>query len=438
MLWARAYSDSAYKELAQRYDAKFGGFSGAPKFPTPHNMFFMLRYWKRTGDESALQMVEHTLQAMRQGGIYDHVGLGFHRYSTDERWLVPHFEKMLYDQALLAITYVEAYQATGKDEYARTAEEILRYVMRDMAGPEGGFYSAEDADSEGVEGKFYVWKQEEIERILDEDEAKLFIDAFKVLPAGNFHEEASGRLTGNNILHLRQPLPIMAERLGLDPADLESRLEKAREKLFSARNERVRPGRDDKILTDWNGLMIVALSKAAQVLGHPQYLDAAKRTAAFVLTSLRAPDGGLLHRYRDGESGLPAHVDDYAFFVWGLIELYEASFDVSYLQAALKLNAYMLEHFWDPKSGGFYFTSDEGTELPVRKKEIYDSATPSGNSVAALNLLRLARMTAGPELERKAERVGEAFPEVSIIFRRLTRCCCALWNSQWVRPARWS
>jgi uncharacterized protein len=403
--------DKAYRELSQRYDTKYGGFSGAPKFPTAHNMLFMLRFWKSTGDGSALDMVEHTLQSMRQGGIYDHVGFGFHRYSTDERWLVPHFEKMLYDQALLSLIYTEAYQATGKNEYAKTAGEILTYVLRDMTAPEGGFYSAEDADSEGVEGKFYVWKEEEIRHILDKSEAELVLDAFSVLPAGNFHEEASGRLTGDNILHVRQPLSRMAERLGLDLTDLETRLDLARTKLFRAREGRIRPHRDDKILTDWNGLMVVALARAAQVLGNSQYLEAAKKAAEFVLTTLRAQDGRLLHRYRDGEAGLSAHVDDYAFFIWGLLELYEASFDARYLQAALKLNTYFLEHFWDAESGGLYFTSDESEDLPVRKKEIYDGATPSGNSVAALNFLRLGRITANPELESKAALVGQAFSQ---------------------------
>ncbi|MBI5568670.1 MAG: thioredoxin domain-containing protein [Desulfomonile tiedjei] len=399
----------AASELAQRYDPKYGGFGKAPKFPTPHNMMFLLRYWRRTGETHALEMVEHTLQAMRRGGIYDHVGFGFHRYATDDTWLVPHFEKMLYDQALLAMTYTEAFQATGKPEFRQTAEEILRYVLRDMTSSEGGFYSAEDADSEGEEGKFSVWTVEEIRGVLDPDEVELAIQVYNLLPGGNFREEASGRLTGHNILHVRQTLPQLAARVEVDPQELEKRLEQIRVKLFQAREGRIHPLKDDKILTDWNGLMIGALAKAAQAFDRPEYAVAARKAADFILDTLRGADGRLLHRYREGNAGLPAHSDDYAFFTWGLLELYEATFDIRYLTEAVDLNAHLLEHFWDPNAGGLYFTSDDEHELPIRKKEIYDGATPSGNSVAALNLLRLGRMTANPELERKAETIGRAF-----------------------------
>ena len=400
---------TAYRQLSQRYDPRNGGFGSAPKFPTAHNMLFLLRYWKRNGEDAALRMVEHTLQAMRHGGIYDQVGFGFHRYSTDEHWLVPHFEKMLYDQALLAMTYIEAYQATGKEEYAKTAREIFSYVLRDMTAANGGFYSAEDADSEGVEGKFYVWKIDEIRSLLDGPEAELVTEVFRVGPAGNFQEEATGRLTGNNILHMTQASHQIAARLGMSTEEFESRLEQVRLKLFRARERRIHPHKDDKILTDWNGLMLAALSKGAQVFGQQEYAKAAMKAADFVLANLRSADGRLLHRYRDGEAGLPAHVDDYAFMTWGLLELYEATFQVHYLQAALDLNKHFLEHFWDASAGGFYFTSDDETELPVRKKEIYDGAVPSGNSVAALNLLRLSRITANPNLEKLAERLGQTF-----------------------------
>lgn len=399
----------AYEELSQRFDPLRGGFSQAPKFPTPHNMLFLLRYWKRTGDVRALEMVEKTLESMRLGGIYDHIGFGFHRYSTDSEWLVPHFEKMLYDQALLVMAFTEAYQATGKSHYAKTAAEILTYVLRDMTAPEGGFYSAEDADSEGVEGKFYVWNIGEIQRVLDPAEAALVTKAFNLKPEGNFNEEATGRLTGSNIPHWNKSSAEIAADLGTSAGDLENRLENARIKLFQARGQRVRPHKDDKILTDWNGLMIAALAKAAQTLNNREYSDAARKAADFVLTVMRNPSGGLLHRFRDGEAGLTAHVDDYAFFIWGLIELYEAVFDVRYLDAALELNQYLIEHFWDADMGGFYFTADDGEALLVRKKEIYDGASPSGNSVAALNLIRLGRMVADPELEKKADRIARAF-----------------------------
>jgi uncharacterized protein len=399
----------AFLELAQRYDPGYGGFGQAPKFPTPHNLLFLLRQWKRSGHGRALEMVEKTLQGMRMGGIHDHVGFGFHRYSTDPVWLVPHFEKMLYDQAMLLAAYTEAFQATGKSEYASTAHEIVTYVLRDMTSPEGGFYSAEDADSEGVEGKFYVWKASEIRHALDPVAAELVTQVFNVKESGNYREEATGHPTGDNILHLSKPLAETAKSLNIAESDLRELLETARKKLFDVREERVHPHKDDKILTDWNGLMIAALAKAAQVFDEPKYAAAASRAADFVLKNLRRPDGRLLHRYRDGNAGLPAHVDDYAFMIWGLLELYETDFRVDRLQTALELNALFLEHFWDSDRGGFFFTADDAENLIMRKKEIYDGAVPSGNSVAALNLLRLGRMTANTDLEKKAEQIGRTF-----------------------------
>jgi len=401
--------DAAYRQLAQRFDVRHGGFSQAPKFPTPHNMLFLLRYWKRTGDRRALEMVEQTLDSMRLGGIYDQVGFGFHRYSTDDRWLVPHFEKMLYDQAMLAMTYTEAYQATGKPSYAKTAQEIFTYVLRDMTSEQGGFFSAEDADSEGEEGKFYVWKLEEIQRALDDRQRDLAIAAFGLQQAGNFKEEATGRLTGNNILYLRRPAEKLAADFNLSDAGLESLLEQTRQELFESREKRIHPHKDDKILTDWNGLMIAALSQGYQVFHKPEYLDAAKRAADFILGTLRTSDGLTLHRYRDGEAGMPAHVDDYAFLVWGLLDLYEAGFEVRYLKSAQNLTQELLDRFWDASAGGFFFTADDGEQLILRKKEIYDGATPSGNSVAMLNLLRLARITGDPELEHRAHLIGRTF-----------------------------
>jgi uncharacterized protein YyaL (SSP411 family) len=400
--------DKAYRQLAERFDVTYGGFGHEPKFPTPHNLLFLLRYWRRTGDEKALEMVEHTLQMIRRGGIYDHLGLGFHRYSTDERWLLPHFEKMLYDQALLVMAYTEAYQATGKATYAQTAREILSYVLRDMTSPEGGFYSAEDADSEGEEGKFYVWAEEEIRQVLGDD-ADLVIQVYGVEQAGNFTEEATGRKPGTNVLHMKQALEDVAGRLGMPPPELEDRLTRARHRLFTHREQRIHPLKDDKLLTDWNGLMIAAMSKAAQALGRPEYTAAARRAADFMLARMRRSDGRLLHRYRDGDAGIPANLSDYAFLTWGLIELYEACFEVRYLEAALDLNRLMLDNFRDEAGGGFYLTPDDGEDLPVRRKEAYDGAIPSGNSVAMLNLLRLGRMTGDSELERHAADLGRAF-----------------------------
>ena len=399
-----------YEQLAKRFDGQHAGFSSAPKFPTPHNLLFLLRYWKRGGNEAALDMVEKTLQAMRRGGIYDHVGFGFHRYSTDSQWLVPHFEKMLYDQAMLAMAYTEAYQATGKEDYGKTAREIFTYVLRDMTAPEGGFCSAEDADSEGEEGKFYLWTQEEVRQALGNEEADFVAKVFNIEKDGNFAEQATRRKSGVNILHLRKPLEEIASDLNLSQQDLQAHLEVIRQKLFAYREKRVHPMKDDKILTDWNGLMIAALAKGAQAFDEPEYAEAACRAADFILGNMRKADGRLWHRYRDGQAGVEANLDDYAFLVWGLIELYEAIFDARHLGVALELTSDMVRHFWDEDGGGLYLMPDDGESLFVRKKEIYDGAIPSGNSVAMLNLLRLGRMTATSDLEEKAARIGRAFP----------------------------
>ncbi len=401
--------DTAYQQLAQRFDEKHGGFGEAPKFPTPHNLLFLLRHWKRTGDPKALEMVEKTLKNMRWGGIYDQVGFGFHRYSTDQTWLVPHFEKMLYDQALLVMAYAEAYQATGKEEYQETAREILIYVLRDMTAAEGGFFSAEDADSEGVEGKFYIWSEEEIRTILPPEEADLVIKVFNIEGDGNFLDESTKRKTGANILHLRKTLPEIASDLKMSEQVLQKRWTSAREKLFSVREERVHPQKDDKILTDWNGLIIAALAKASAAFGVAEYAEAAEKAVSFVFKHLRKSDGGLLHRYRDGDGAISGNLDDYAFLVWGLIELYEATFEARHLKAALDLNVVMLRHFWDEAAGGFFFSPDDGEVLIVRKKEIYDGALPSGNAVAMWNMLRLSRLTAESSLEEQAARIGRTF-----------------------------
>jgi len=389
----------AYKQLLIQFDSVNGGFGDRPKFPTPHNLIFLLRYWKRTGNEKALEMIETTLQAMRKGGIYDHVGFGFHRYSTDSNWLVPHFEKMLYDQALIAIVYIEAYQATKKDFYRKTAQEILSYVLRGMTSPEGGFYSAEDADSEGEEGKFYVWSKEEIKQILQKDGLDLAIKIFNIDEAGNYLEEASGKKTGKNILHLKK-LP-----------DIESleEIEKIRLILFKKREKRIHPHKDDKILTDWNGLIIAALAKAAVIFQEKKYLDIAKNAVNFILSKLRDSNKKILHRYKDSSAEIQGYLTDYAFFIWGLIELYEATFDIFYLETALELHQIQIEDFWDENIGGFYFTAKDGEKLLTRQKEIYDGAIPSGNSIAMLNLLRLSNITRNYELEEKADILSRVF-----------------------------
>jgi uncharacterized protein YyaL (SSP411 family) len=391
----------AYHGLSGIFDPQNGGFGSAPKFPTPHNLMFLLRYWWRNHDVYALQMVESTLQAMRMGGIYDHVGFGFHRYSTDAKWLVPHFEKMLYDQALLAMAYVEAYQATGKEEYAKIAREVLDYVLSDMTSPQGGFYSAEDADSEGVEGKFYLWSAEELKQLLNKEELALLIRLYDVHQDGNFE-------SGMNILRMRSSLADAASILKLSEDRLRDHVEGIRQKLNAARQIRVRPERDDKILADWNGLQIAALAKAASALDEQKYADAAAKAASFILEKLRTADGRLLHRYKE-EAGIMANLDDYAFLVWGMIELYESFFDGFYLREALQLNHDMLQHFWDTENGGLFFTPDYGEQLLVRQKESYDGAIPSGNSIAMLNLLRLSHLAGKPELEEKASVLAKAF-----------------------------
>ncbi len=405
----QATLERAFQQLSLRFDEQNGGFGNAPKFPTPHNLLFLLRYWKRTADHRALQMVEQTLLSMRRGGMFDHVGLGFHRYSTDAHWLLPHFEKMLYDQAMLAMAYTEAYQATGKDAYRRTAEEIFAYVLRDMTAPEGGFYSAEDADSEGVEGKFYVWTQPELRQVLGAKDAGFVARVFGVGAGGNYVDEATREKTGKNILHLKEPLSQLAIDMRISEREIEQRIEVARGKLLAYRDQRVHPLKDDKVLTDWNGLMIAALAKGARAFDAPRYAVAAAAAASFILEQMVTDDGRLLHRYRDGEAALPAYAADSAFLTWGLLELYEATFEVRFLEQALALNAHMIAHFWDEAKGGFYSTADDSEELLVRRKEIYDGAIPSANSVAMLNLLRLGRMTAAPDLEEKAAIIGRAF-----------------------------
>ena len=353
-------------------------------------------------------MVVKTLRSMRLGGIWDHVGFGYSRYSTDREWLLPHFEKMLYDQALLTVAHLEAYQATGDEELARTAREILAYVMRDLTSPEGAFYCAEDADSEGEEGKFYVWTPEELRAVLGAKEADFAIRVYGVKPGGNFQDQSTGAKTGESILHLSAPLPAIASQVGMEEAAFVERLEAARVALFAAREKRIRPLRDDKVLADWNGLMIAAFARSAQVLGDEAHAKAARRAAEFLLTHLRGKDGRLLKRWRGGEAALPAVLDDYAFTIWGLIELYEATFEPRWLEEALALEEQARAHFWDAKDGAYFLTADDGEKLPLRVKETYDGALPAGNSVQALNLMRLARLTGRTELEERASSLLRA------------------------------
>lgn len=384
-------AEEAFEQFKDRFDGEYGGFGSAPKFPAPHNLIFLLHYWKYSGEKRALEMVEKTLDCMARGGIYDHIGFGFHRYSTDRRWLVPHFEKMLYDNALLAVAFLEGYQAAGNKKYRNIVEEVFTYIERHMTSPEGGFYSAEDADSEGVEGKFYVWTAQEVKRTLGE-EAGDFCRTYDITDDGNFE--------GQNIPNL-----IETGESGL-PEDV---LHRCRKKLFDEREKRSHPHKDDKILTSWNGLMIAALARGARVLRNEKYIHMAERAADFIFSKLVREDGRLLARYRDGEAAIPAYLDDYAFLVWGLLELYETTFEVGHLRKALELNRRMLDLFRDEEKGGLFFYGKDGEELLARPKEIYDGAMPSGNSVAVYNMLKLSRITGDQSLEEHARGIFNSF-----------------------------
>jgi uncharacterized protein len=397
----------AFAELRGQFDAEFGGFGTAPKFPMPHQLLFLLRYGERTGGGDASRMAEQTLRAMRRGGIFDQLGYGFHRYSTDRQWLVPHFEKMLYDQALCVLACTEAFQAGGDGEHARTAREVLEYVLRDLHAPKGGFYAAEDADSEGEEGLFYLWRINEIRRRLDPEETCFAAEIFGLEEEGNFTDPLTGKKTGLNILHLAASEE-KAAGYGISGEEFRRRLEKVRLGLLAARAGRIRPRRDEKILADWNGLMIAALARAACVLDEPRYLDAARAAADFVRTRMHTPDGRLYHRWCSGEPAMTGNLDDYAFLIWGLIELYEAGFSARDLRSALELQRIMTDRFRDP-DGGFFFTPDDGEELLTRLKESRDGAVPSGNAVTLMNLIRLGRMTGNPHFEEEAAALSRAF-----------------------------
>ncbi len=400
--------EQAYEQIAGTYDGQFGGFDPAPKFPTAHRLLFLLRRYHRNGDANALEMVEKTLTAMRLGGIWDHVGFGLHRYATDKHWLLPHFEKMLYDQALAAIAYLETFQITRNSFYADTAREIFEYVLRDMHDAGGGFYSAEDADSEGEEGKYYVWTEEEFSAALGPEATAFWAPVFHLKKDGNFHDEATGRRTGANILHLKQLPEQIARTADVAQEDFNKQWHNTRHILYRERLRRIPPLKDDKVLTDWNGLMIAALARGSRALGDPTFTKAAQSAAEFILTTMRSDDGGLLHRYRDGEAAISGHAEDYAFLVFGLLELYRTTSNARYLEEAISLQKRMLKDFWDDAAGGFFSTTAD-TELPVRPKELYDGAIPSANSVALINLLYLARITGDTRWDEHAHALVKSF-----------------------------
>ena len=390
---------SAYDQFRDGFDEEYGGFFRAPKFPSPHNLIFLMRYHYSYNNQFALDMVIKTLKQMRLGGIYDQIGFGFHRYSTDKHWLVPHFEKMLYDQAMIAMAYMEAFHITGDTVFENTTKEIFNYVLRDLTSQDGGFFSAEDADSEGEEGKFYTWTKQEIEEVLGKSLSEDFNTIFSIESDGNFNDESSGKKNGGNIPHLN---------------DFEfynqSSIESARKKLFDKRKNRVHPLKDDKILTDWNGLMIAALARASIIFQEPSYLEAAIKSSSFVLNKI-SKNGKLLKRFRNNQAAINSHLDDYAFITWGLLEIYEATFDSKYLSKSLDLMNIMVEDFWDEKNGGFFLGADQSEKLIVRTKTAYDGAIPSGNSVAVMNMLKLSRITGNVKWAELSEKTIRAFSE---------------------------
>ncbi|HVF47475.1 MAG TPA: thioredoxin domain-containing protein [Pyrinomonadaceae bacterium] len=385
--------DGAFSSFVRSFDRVNGGFGGAPKFPPAMSLEFLLRYYYRTGDERALEVVRITCDKMARGGIYDQLGGGFHRYSVDAIWLVPHFEKMLYDNAQLIRVYLHLYQLTGEEFYKRIAVETLEYVRREMLDDSGGFYSTQDADSEGEEGKFFIWTPDEITQILGEGDARIFNFYYHVSDSGNFE--------GSNILNVRRTTAEAARTLGITEEKLAEALDRGRKLLSAKREERIKPGRDEKVLAAWNGLMLAAFADAAAVLGSSEYLEIAKRCAEFIRTSLQV-NGRLLRTWKDGAAKLNAYVEDYANVADALIILYQASGEITYLAEARRLADLMITEFWDAEGGGFFFTSNDHEELIVRTKDFYDNATPSGNSVAADVLLRLTKLLGDEKYERFA------------------------------------
>lgn len=388
--------ESAYRSIVKNYDSTNGGFGGAPKFPPAMTLEFLLHTFHRSGNQQALAIVGDTCQKMAQGGIYDHLGGGFHRYSTDARWLVPHFEKMLYDNALLSRLYLHYYQVSGDESVRLVVKGILDYVVREMTDPAGGFYSTQDADSEGVEGKFFVWSMDEIKALLGDRDANLFASYYNVTSEGNFE--------GENILNVTRELADVALDENVRVEQLGDVLDKARQILFEAREKRVKPARDEKVLTAWNGLMLAGFAEAGAILNRPDYTEVGKRNARFVLDNLRR-DGLLLRTYKDGRAKLNAYLEDYAFYIDGLVTLFETTGELRWFAEACALTNTMIDEFWDEQEGGFFYTGRSHEDLIVRSKDFFDNATPSGNSVAAEVLLRIGLLTENTDYQRRAATV---------------------------------
>lgn len=389
--------EKSFEEFKESYDIKYGGFGYKPKFPSPHNLYFLMRYWEMTKDRDSLNMVTNTLKSMYKGGIFDHIGYGFSRYSVDNKWLVPHFEKMLYDNALLTIAYLEAYQITDEDIYKEVAQKTLEYVLRDMTSINGGFYSAEDADSEGVEGKFYLWEKENLIASIGKEKGEEFCKYYDITEKGNFE--------GKNIPNL---INISLEDIENDKK-LKNNLEKTNKKLFEEREKRVHPYKDDKILTSWNGLMIAAMARGGRILDNDKYINEAEKTVDFIYENLMDNSNRLMARFRDGETAFKGYLSDYSFLVWGLIELYEATFKIKYIKKAINLTEDMIKLFWDDKEGGFYINGNDSENLVIKPKDAYDGAIPSGNSVAILNMLKLDKISGTKKFTEKAQKMFETF-----------------------------
>ncbi len=397
----RSILDEAAVSLLQMGDSIYGGFGQAPKFPNPSNLLFLLRYFDISGVSRFSSFIAFTADKMAAGGIHDQLGGGFARYSTDQKWLIPHFEKMLYDNALLVQLYSELFQSTKQEKYSRIVSKTLDYVLRELTHNDGGFYSALDADSEGKEGKFYVWRKKEIAEILqDQLSTDLFCERFGVTEGGNFE--------GESILNVRVPIDNLAPRYGKKPEEIETIISKASQKLFVAREKRVRPGRDEKILTSWNGLMISAFAKGYAVTGEIKYLAAALGAVTFIEAELSSAEGRLHRTFKDGQAKLNGYLDDYAFYVAALLDLFSINSKAELLDKAVVYTDFMLKHFWDPKQGNLYLTSDDHEKLIVRTKSLYDLAIPSGNSVAASNLIRLYHYTQKSDYLEKAEKIMKA------------------------------
>lgn len=382
-----------FRILYNNFDRTYGGFGGEPKFPSPHNLMFLINYYKIYGEKAALDMVEHTLYSMYKGGIFDHIGYGFSRYSVDRKWLVPHFEKMLYDNAMLCMVYAEAYAVTKNQLFKEVGEKIIEYLFRDMRHKEGGFYCAEDADSEGIEGEFYLWTVEEVRKVLGEEEGERFCKLYDISEKGNFEGKNIPNLISVNLEHIKNKEVI----------------EKQVKELFSYREGRVHPHKDDKILVSWNGLMIAALARCGSIFKNYHYIDKAEETVDFILNNMIRQDGRLMSRYRDKDVDHLGYLEDYAFFTWGLIELYEATSRPRYMDKVMGLSKETRHLFGDEENSGFFIYGKDAEKLILRPKDIYDGAIPSGNSVTLYNLIRLYSKTGDTDIKEDIEKMLKAF-----------------------------